>query len=68
MYILKCSDGTYYKSSMKDLQLRLEQHQSVAGMKYTARRLPVRLLYFQEFQQIDGAFYKEKQVQGWNME
>jgi len=66
MYILECSDGTYYTGSAKDIESRLEQHQNGIGVKYTARRLPVKLLYFEEYQRIDEAFYREKQVQGWS--
>lgn len=30
------------------------------------KRLPVKLVYYEEFQRIDEAFYREKQVQGWS--
>ena len=66
MSILECCDGTFYTGSTKDLELRLNQHQNGVGANYTARRLPVKLLYYEEFQRIDDAFYKEKQVQGWS--
>ena len=33
---------------------------------YTARRLPVQLMYYEEFSRVDEAFYREKQVQGWS--
>ncbi|MEN8122392.1 MAG: GIY-YIG nuclease family protein [Bacteroidota bacterium] len=29
MYILKCTDGSYYTGSTKDIELRLWQHQMV---------------------------------------
>ncbi|MDP3352967.1 MAG: GIY-YIG nuclease family protein [Flavobacteriaceae bacterium] len=66
MYILECSDGTYYTGSTKNLDLRLQQHQNGLGALHTAKRLPVKLLYFEEFIRIDEAFYREKQVQGWS--
>ena len=66
MYILKCTDGSYYTGSTKYLELRLQQHQMGEGANYTKNRLPVDLVYFEEFQRIDEAFYREKQVQGWN--
>lgn len=66
MYILKCRDGTYYTGSTKDLELRLQQHQNGIGANYTARRLPVELVYFEEYLRIDEAFYREKQLQGWS--
>lgn len=66
MYILECSDGTYYTGSTKYLDLRIEQHQSGEGAKYTVKRLPIKLIYYEEYDRIDDAFYREKQVQGWS--
>lgn len=66
VYILECSDGTFYTGSTKDLALRLNQHENGIGAKYTARRLPVKLLFFEEFTTVAEAFYKEKQIQGWS--
>jgi putative endonuclease len=66
MYILECSDGSYYTGSTTDLDLRLAQHQAGEGANHTAKRLPVKLVYFEEFDRIDKAFYREKQVQGWS--
>ena len=65
MYILECCDGSYYVGSTKDLQLRLSQHQEGIGSNYTSKRLPVKLVYCEEYARIDDAFYREKQVQGW---
>jgi len=48
------------------LSSRLEEHQTGCGANYTKTRLPVRLIYFEEFDRIDKAFYKEKQIQGWS--
>lgn len=66
MYILECADGSYYTGSTKDLEKRLWEHQNMLGANYTKRRLPVKLVYYEEYQRIDEAFYREKQVQGWN--
>jgi len=66
MYILKCADGSYYTGSTKDIEFRLAQHQAGEGANHTKKRLPVKLIYFEEFQRIDDAFYREKQVQGWS--
>lgn len=66
MYILKCCDGTYYTGSTTDLSLRLEQHQAGFGANYTSKRLPVELVHFEEYDRIDEAFHREKQVQGWS--
>jgi putative endonuclease len=66
MYILKCSDGSYYTGSTKDLHYRLIQHESGLGSKYTSKRLPVELVYFEEYDRIDLAFSREQQVKKWS--
>ncbi len=66
MYILECADGSYYTGSTTNLELRLQQHQSGEGANHTKKRLPVKLVYYEEFPRIDEAFYREKQVQGWS--
>ena len=66
MYILQCADGFYYTGSTKNLDLRIQQHQNGEGANFTRKHLPVTLVYFEEFQRIDEAFYREKQVQGWS--
>ena len=66
MYILECFDGTYYTGSTKYLERRLQEHQNGEGANYTSKRLPVALLYYEEYDRIDHAFYREKQVQGWS--
>ena len=66
MYILLCSDDSYYTGSTNDLELRLKQHQAGEGANYTKSRLPVQLVYFEEYNRVDKAFYREKQVQRWS--
>ena len=66
MYILLCSDGTYYTGSTNELEVRLNQHQNGEGAAYTKTRLPVKLMYYEEYPRVDYAFYREKQVQGWS--
>jgi putative endonuclease len=66
MYILKCADDSYYTGSTTDLERRFWQHQNGLGANYTKKRLPVQLVYYEEFSRIDEAFYREKQVQGWS--
>jgi len=66
LYILECSDGTYYTGSTIDIERRLQEHQAGEGSIYTKRRRPVKLIYLEEFDGIDEAFYREKQVQGWS--
>ncbi len=66
MYILKCADGSYYTGSTNNLELRIAQHQAGEGAKHTKKRLPVKLVYYEEYQNVADAFKREKQVQGWS--
>ena len=66
MYILECSDGSYYTGSTNNLEFRLSQHQNGQGANHTKKRLPVRLVYYEEYEKVYQAFYREKQVQGWS--
>lgn len=66
MYILECADGTYYVGSTTDINRRLIEHQNGEGANHTKKRLPVKLIYYEEYQHVSLAFYREKQVQGWS--
>ena len=65
MYILECSDGSYYVGSTNNLERRSREHREGHGARYTTNRLPVFLVYCEEYERITDAFYREKQVQGW---
>lgn len=65
VYILECSNGTYYTGSTINLERRLKEHETGVGAVYTRKYLPVKLVYFEKFDRIDQAFYREKQIQGW---
>lgn len=58
-YILRCADGTLYTGWTNDLQARLKAHNSGKGAKYTKNRLPVELVYFEEFSTKEEAMSRE---------
>jgi putative endonuclease len=66
VYILECSDGSFYVDSTNDLERRLWEHDEGLGAQYTRHRLPVRLLWCAAYERLDDAFAFEKQVQGWS--
>ena len=66
MYILHCYDGTYYTGSTINLEKSIWENQNGLGTNYTKKRLPVKLVYCEQFDRIDNAFLREKQVQGWS--
>ncbi len=58
-YILRCSDGTLYTGWTNDLNRRVEAHASGKGCKYTRTRLPVELVYHEEFDTKEQAMSRE---------
>jgi len=67
VYVLECSDGSYYVGVTNDLDIRLEQHNSGNNRAaYTYSRRPVVLKYYQRFDFIEHAIEFEKQVKGWS--
>lgn len=59
VYILKCSDNTLYTGWTTSLEKRLKAHNSGKGAKYTKPRLPVEIVYFEEFQDKKDAMKRE---------
>ncbi|WP_348002464.1 GIY-YIG nuclease family protein [Pseudolysinimonas sp.] len=66
VYLLKCADGTYYVGSTWDLERRLWQHSMDSETAYTAKRLPVELVFAQEYDRVDEAWERERQIHGWS--
>ncbi|UWX61528.1 GIY-YIG nuclease family protein [Chryseobacterium oranimense] len=60
--MLLCADGSYYTGSTNNLERRIFQHQAGESSNHTKKRLPIKLIYFEEYERIDLAFYREKQV------
>jgi len=66
MYILLCEDGSYYTGSTINLERRMRQHFTGNGANHTKKHHPIKLLYYEEYDNIAEAFYREKQVQRWS--
>ncbi len=66
VYILQCSDDSYYVGSTDNLERRLAEHQNgFFPDSYTSTRLPVELVWSAEFSTHDEAFQRERQIKGW---
>ena len=66
VYILQCSDGTYYTGLTKDLDGRVCEHET--GMHpeaYTFRRRPVKLEWSIVTESYQEAFQWEHRIKGW---
>lgn len=62
VYILKCSDESLYTGWTTDLEKRLKTHNSGKGAKYTRARLPVEIVYFEEFEDKIEAMKREYEI------
>ena len=65
-YLLRCADGSYYVGHTDDIERRITQHETGAGSGYTATRLPVQLVWFEEFPTREEAKAAEAQVKNWS--
>ncbi len=66
VYILKCTDGSYYTGVTSNLEQRINRHNSGLIKGYTSSRLPVRLVYSNRFRNTTDAITAEKQIKGWS--
>ena len=62
VYILECSDGTYYSGSTNNLKKRIESHNCGRGARYTGARRPVRLAWFGECATRREAMRREREL------
>ena len=62
VYLLLCSDGTFYTGSTSDVLKRVDQHSKGIGAKYTRGRRPVRLCGFRKFGTRSEAMKEEAKV------
>ncbi|MBR10568.1 MAG: hypothetical protein CMP48_23155 [Rickettsiales bacterium] len=66
VYILECSDKSYYVGVTNDIEHRLWEHHSGYNSKsYTFSRRPVKLVFQEHFRDINHAISFEKQIKGW---
>ena len=62
VYLLECSDGSYYCGYTCDLKARVEAHNNGVGGKYTRARRPVKLVYAEERQSREKAMQRETEI------
>ncbi|MBI4745605.1 MAG: GIY-YIG nuclease family protein [Deltaproteobacteria bacterium] len=65
VYVLMCADDSYYTGHTDNLEKRIAEHQS-AACAYTSTRLPVKLLFSQEFPTREEALASEQRIKGWS--
>jgi predicted GIY-YIG superfamily endonuclease len=65
VYILSCSDHSYYVGLTNNLELRVMRHNAGQGAKYTRGRLPVKLIWSELHESKSSALRREIQIKGW---
>jgi putative endonuclease len=65
IYILYCKDGKLYTGVTNDLESRLIEHNE-GWVIYTSKRLPVKLVYYEEYDDVHEAIDREKQLKRWS--
>jgi predicted GIY-YIG superfamily endonuclease len=66
VYILKCNDASYYVGHTDNIEKRIAEHQANEYHCYTSKRLPVQVVFIQNFATRDEAFNAERQIKKWN--
>jgi putative endonuclease len=67
VYMLRCSDDSFYVGITNNLELRVEQHRfGIDPRCYTFRRRPLSLVHSSDFGNVRDAIAWEKQLKGWS--
>jgi predicted GIY-YIG superfamily endonuclease len=66
VYILRCSDNSFYVGHTDNLTAREQAHNEGTAAQYTACRRPVKLAYSEEFESLAAAIDREKQLKRWS--
>ncbi len=66
VYILQCADKSYYTGHTDNIEKRIGEHQAGSYKCYTSTRLPVTLVYADEFPTREEALNHERQLKGWS--
>ena len=62
VYVLECSDGTYYTGYTTNVDRRLAEHNDGTGAKYTRGRQPVTLVHMETYETQSAAMQREHAI------
>ena len=67
VYILKCSDNSYYTGVTNNVERRVIEHQEgIDNKSYTYNRRPIELVFYQSYTDASNAIMFEKKLKGWS--
>lgn len=67
-YLVRCNDKTLYSGYTSNIKEREYAHNIGEGAKYTRRRLPIKIVYWEKFDTRIEAMRREAQVKSWRRE
>ena len=62
VYIVECSNGTYYTGYTNNLDNRIKLHNNGHGAKYLRGKAPIKLVYAKEYKYYKNALTAEKNL------
>lgn len=69
VYIILCSDGSYYVGMSNGVKKRFQEHQAGINPRcYTFKRRPLKLVYWERYDYVEDAILREDQLKGWRRE
>jgi putative endonuclease len=66
VYILLCSDQSFYTGATNDLQKRFATHQAGKGGNYTRSHPPIKIVYSEKFATKSEALKREIEIKSWS--
>ena len=62
VYVLRCSDDTFYTGYTTDVERRVAEHDAGEGAKYTRGRTPVELVHVESYDSRSAAMSREYEI------
>jgi putative endonuclease len=62
VYVLECSDGSFYTGYTTDVERRVTEHDAGDGAKYTRGRTPVELVHVEQYDSKSAAMSREYEL------
>ena len=66
VYILECSDGSFYTGASNNIEKRFLEHKSGKGGRYTRSHTPIKIIYSEKFENKSLALKREAEIKSWS--
>lgn len=66
VYILLCSDNSFYTGYSDNVEERFLQHKMGRGAKYTKSHKPLKIVYTEKFKTKSEALKREIEIKSWH--